>query len=81
MPSRGLPAATVEALSRTRAAQRTRMPTTYMTVEARDVEAFLKSGWLVALPSRPHPVGDAYERIPLVWVCPDCPLGEPLVGD
>jgi hypothetical protein len=45
---------------------------TYLSVHAENVEAHLQAGWLVALPARPHPVADAYARVPMVWLC-DCP--------
>jgi hypothetical protein len=53
------------------------MPTIYLTVQARDVEMYLKAGWVVVLPSRPHVVADEYRRVPLVWLC-ECPIREPV---
>ena len=43
----------------------------YKTVHVDEVEAYLARGWMVVLPSRPHPGGDAYCKIPMAWLC-DC---------
>jgi hypothetical protein len=44
-------------------------------VVAHEVDSYLRRGWMVILPSRPHPVGDEYMRIPMVKLC-ECGEGE-----
>ena len=48
----------------------------YKTVVATAVNGYLRLGWQVVLPSRWHPVGDAYARVPIQWLC-QCPSAEP----
>jgi hypothetical protein len=48
----------------------------YRTVVAELVEDYLRAGWMIVLPSRAHPVGDAYGRLPIMWVC-ECEPGRP----
>jgi len=48
----------------------------YRTVVAELVEDYLRAGWMIVLPSRAHPVGDAYGRVPIMWVC-ECEPGRP----
>jgi hypothetical protein len=44
----------------------------YRSVDAHHVNAWLRLGWMVLLPSKSHPVADAYARVPLVWICQEC---------
>jgi hypothetical protein len=48
------------------------MTSIYRMVPVEHVPAYLAAGWMVLLPSRPHPVGDAYARVPMIWIC-QCP--------
>ena len=41
----------------------------YATVKVDDVEDYLRCAWMVVLPSRHVPVGDAYVRIPMQRPC------------
>jgi hypothetical protein len=47
-----------------------------LTVPVERVAEYLACGWVVLLPSRPHPVGDAYGRVPIQWLC-SCQPVEP----
>lgn len=41
----------------------------FASVYAHLVADYLKVGWMVTLPTPAHPVGDAYNKVPMYWPC------------